>query len=249
MLPSSYNTGLIIFTIIALVIFIVLFKIQAPYGRHSRPGWGPGVPGRYAWIIMEAPAALIPFVLYLVYAGGKYIPLIFLGVWEIHYIHRSFIYPFLIKSSKDMPLSIMMSGFVFNCCNGIFQCMWLFVYGEYSAVWFHSPQFIFGCAVFGVGLVINIHSDHITRSLRKSPEDGYSIPFGGMFRFVSAPNYLGEIVEWAGWAILTFSVTGLIFFIWTIANLAPRALSNHRWYKEKFPDYPRNRKALLPWIW
>ena len=249
MLPSSYNTGLIVFTFIALVIFIILFRIQAPYGRHSRPGWGPGISSRNAWIIMEAPAAIIPLVLYFIYAEGRYIPLVFLVIWEIHYIHRSFIYPFLIKSSRTMPLSIMLSGFVFNCCNGLFQSMWLFVYGEYSSGWFTTPQFACGCAVFLCGMVINIHSDHITRSLRKSADNGYSIPHGGLYRFVSAPNYLGEIIEWIAWALLTLSVPGLIFAIWTIANLAPRALSNHKWYLKKFPNYPKNRKALLPWIW
>ncbi|MDH5284165.1 MAG: 3-oxo-5-alpha-steroid 4-dehydrogenase, partial [Gemmatimonadota bacterium] len=32
----------------------------------------------------------------------------------------------------------------------------------------------------------------------------------------------------------------------TVANLAPRAWSHHRWYLEKFPDYPPDRKALIP---
>jgi len=42
---------------------------------------------------------------------------------------------------------------------------------------------------------------------------------------------------------------GLAFAVWTIANLAPRARSNHKWYRETFPDYPENRKALLPGVW
>jgi hypothetical protein len=44
---------------------------------------------------------------------------------------------------------------------------------------------------------------------------------------VSCPNYLGEILEWIGWAIATWSLAGWVFAIWTMANLAPRAFTNH----------------------
>jgi 3-oxo-5-alpha-steroid 4-dehydrogenase 1 len=34
-----------------------------------------------------------------------------------------------------------------------------------------------------------------------------------------------------------------------MANLIPRARSNHKWYLENFSDYPSERKALVPKIW
>jgi hypothetical protein len=40
-----------------------------------------------------------------------------------------------------------------------------------------------------------------------------------------------------------------MFFLFTAANLVPRAAQNHRWYRETFPDYPRERRALIPWMW
>ena len=55
-----------------------------------------------------------------------------------------------------------------------------------------------------------------------------------------------EIVEWLGWALLTWSPAGLAFAAWTMANLVPRARAHHRWYRERFPDYPARRKALVP---
>ena len=78
---------------------------------------------------------------------------------------------------------------------------------------------------------------------------GYGIPHGGLYRWVSCPNYLGEMVIWVGWAIVTWSLAGLAFALWTVANLAPRAWSHHRWYQERFEDYPTERKALLPGVW
>jgi hypothetical protein len=47
----------------------------------------------------------------------------------------------------------------------------------------------------------------------------------------------------------TWSVVGLTFAVWTMANLVPRAWAHHRWYQEWFSDYPSGRKALLPGIW
>jgi 3-oxo-5-alpha-steroid 4-dehydrogenase 1 len=67
-----------------------------------------------------------------------------------------------------------------------------------------------------------------------------------MFRYVSSANYTGEIILWCGWAMMSWTLAGLTFAIFTISNLAPRALSHHRWYRDTFPDYPKDRKALIP---
>ena len=45
---------------------------------------------------------------------------------------------------------------------------------------------------------------------------------------------------------MTWSLAGLAFALFTFCNLAPRALSNHRWYRETFEHYPSNRRALIP---
>ena len=83
----------------------------------------------------------------------------------------------------------------------------------------------------------------------KKENKGYQIPHGFLYRYISCPNYFGEILEWIGWALATWSLAGLSFAIWAIANLAPRSYSNYLWYKEKFPDYPKDRKILIPKIW
>ena len=97
--------------------------------------------------------------------------------------------------------------------------------------------------------MINRLADRKLRDLRERGGSGYRIPQGGLYEWVSCPNYLGEIIEWAGWAIATWSLPGFAFAVWTIANLAPRARSHHAWYQRTFADYPVDRKALLPGIW
>jgi 3-oxo-5-alpha-steroid 4-dehydrogenase 1 len=56
------------------------------------------------------------------------------------------------------------------------------------------------------------------------------------------------MIEWTGWAIATWSTAGLAFAVYTAANLGPRALRHHAWYRERFADDPRERKALIPYL-
>jgi len=104
--------------------------------------------------------------------------------------------------------------------------------------------------LFLTGMAVTRSADETLRRLREpGGPAGYAVPQGALYRRVSSPNYLGEIVEWIGWAILTWSLPGLAFAAWTAANLVPRARANHRWYREQFADYPPERKALIPWFW
>jgi steroid 5-alpha reductase family enzyme len=100
--------------------------------------------------------------------------------------------------------------------------------------------------VFLAGFLIHCQADHTIRTLRRRSERGYHIPHGGLFRWVGSPQYLGEIIQWSGWAIMTWSLAGLAFALFTVCNLAPRAISNHHWYRRQFSDYPERRKILVP---
>ena len=232
-----------------LAVFIYLFFITAPYGRHSRGGWGPTIPTRLAWILMELPAAgTIAYFILTGRNGTALVTLIFLGIWEVHYLHRTFIFPFRIKASgKRTPVFIVIMANVFNVFNGYVNGRYLGEFADaYATTWLTDPRFIGGVLLFFVGFAINFHADSVLFNLRKPGETGYKIPQGGLYKYISCPNYFGECLEWLGWAILTWSVSGLMFFAWTVANLIPRAYANHQWYKEKFDDYPKEKKAVVP---
>jgi steroid 5-alpha reductase family enzyme len=140
---------------------------------------------------------------------------------------------------------------VFNVINGYVNARWLAHFGSYTTAWLTDPRFIVGVAMFLLGRNINVRADRTLVELRAARRAGgdYGIPEGGLFRWVSCPNYLGEVVEWLGWAVATWSLAGLSFALFTIANLAPRAYANHHWYRDKFADYPSERRALIPMLW
>jgi 3-oxo-5-alpha-steroid 4-dehydrogenase 1 len=234
-----------------ILLFPVLLKIPAPYGRHTRKGWGPVISNRLGWIIMELPALLV-FVLFFLTGMDRIagITWIFLIVWIVHYTNRSMIYPLRIRTkNKKMPVLIVIFALIFNITNGFLNGYYFStVHPVYDRSWFTDPRFMIGFAAFFTGIYMNIRSDEKLLLLRNHSSRVYSIPSGGMFRYISCPNFLGEIIEWAGFAMMSWSPAALAFAIWTCINLVPRSMDHHRWYKNKFENYPKHRKAIIPFI-
>jgi protein-S-isoprenylcysteine O-methyltransferase Ste14 len=245
----SFTTLVIAWIAAALITFVVLLRVQAPYGRYASRGWGGTVPHRVGWIAMEVVSPAIFLLFFLTGGGAKTGPMwLFAGLWVGHYLNRAVVYPLRQRApGRRMPIVIMTSAMVFNGVNGYLNGHYLGALASpYAVAWLTDPRFLAGALLFVAGAIANWRADAILRALRKPGETGYRIPRGGLYRWVSCPNYLGEIVEWTGFALLTWSLPALSFAVWTAANLVPRALAHHRWYVERFPDYPSDRKALIP---
>ena len=234
---------------LAAASLVALFFIPAPYGRYAERSRGPLLPARWAWMAMEAPA-VIAFGL-AVLAGRRGLAAdawVLTGFWMLHYLDRAFLYPFrLAPGARRMPLMIAGLGFAFNCVNGTANGRAVAA-GARGADWLADPRFLGGALLFVSGWLANRFADRALRALRGPGESGYRIPEGGLFRWVSCPNYLGESVQWIGWAAMTWSLAGAAFALWTLANL-PRARAHHLWYRARFADYPPERRALLPGVW
>ena len=230
--------------------FVALLFVTAPYGRHRKPGWGPTIPNTAGWIVMESPAVVLFAV---IYALGEHaleaVPLALAAMWMVHYVHRTFVYPLQIRTAgKRMPVVVAALAFGFNCLNAYVVGRWISHFGDYPTSWLWDPRFLAGTALFALGLGVNRRADRMLIRLRGPGETGYRIPRGWLYEYVACPNYLGEIVEWAGFALATWSVPGLEFAVFTAANVGPRALANLRWYRETFPEYPPDRRALVPFV-
>lgn len=209
------------------------------------------MPDKLGWFLMESPSL---FGFWAIYLSGAHRAspgaLALLGLWTLHYAQRTLVYPLRTKSQgKRMPLVILLSAVAFNCLNASVNATRLSVFGDYPREWLTDPRFLLGALVFVAGFALNLDADRRLFALRAPGETGYKIPRGGLYEWVSCPNYLSEIVEWLGFALASWSLEGLAFALYTIANLAPRAKDHHAWYREKFPEYPPRRKALVPFVW
>ena len=251
---ESFEMLLWLMTAMAVVVFVSLYFVDAGYGKMISPKWGWAVNNKVAWVLMEAPVFFVMLYFWLTADDMWAVaPLVMFLLFELHYFQRSFVFPFLLKGNSMMPVAIMTMGIIFNCINGYIQGMWIFrLSGNmYTAEWLTSPQFIIGAVIFFVGLAVNWHSDYVIRHLRKPGDTRHYLPQKGMYRYVTSANYFGEIVEWTGFAVLTWSFAGLVFLIWTCANLVPRANSIYHKYEKEFADEfdSKKLKRVFPYVY
>jgi hypothetical protein len=234
---------------IALIILPITSKITAPYGRHSKQNWGLMINNQLGWFIMEIPS-LVLFLFFVIRYGDFSNKLLLIAtiLWVSHYFHRAIIFPFRIQTKgKKMPVIVMIFAFLFNLVNGSINGYWVgnistpFLFEGWNAI-----RVLIGISLFIGGYIINQYHDQILIALRKNTTKGYQIPYGGLFKYISCPNFFGELIEWAGFAILCLSLPSLSFLIWSSVNLIPRAIDHHKWYNHNFDNYPAERKAILP---
>jgi 3-oxo-5-alpha-steroid 4-dehydrogenase 1 len=244
---AAYRIVLGVWLGLGLLAFLVSLRVRAPYGRHRRPGWGPGLPNHLAWFVMELPALLV-FNLVLFSGEGprSATGALIASLYSLHYAYRALVYPWMLRTrGKTMPLSVAGLALVFNVVNGGLLGIGLQAL-DYGTVWLLDGRFLTGAGLFIAGMATHLWADRYLIGLRQPGDQGYRIPAAGLFRWVSCPNHLGEMLQWLGFALLTWSAPAAVFAAWTVLNVLPRSLAHHRWYREHFPDYPAGRKALVP---
>lgn len=238
----------------AAVVFVSLYFVTAGYGQFTSRRWGPSLDNRLAWMLMEAPVFLVILVIWWTSDVGLQLPqAVLLLLFELHYFQRSFVFPLLMTGRSRMPVAIMLMGITFNVLNGVLQGGGLF--------WFPSEAYaeganyllrwnaIAGILLFIIGMVINLHSDHVIRHLRQPGDTRHYLPSRGLYRYVTSANYFGELVEWTGFALAAGTLVAWVFPIWTAANLVPRAHAIHKRYRTEFGCSVGSRKRIFPFVY
>ena len=88
--PRLYTWLLGAWVVVALAVVPYLLLRPAPYGRHGRPGWGPVVNARLAWVLMELPSPLLMTVMFCLGDRRTNLSaLAFLALWLGHYVYRT----------------------------------------------------------------------------------------------------------------------------------------------------------------
>ena len=193
-------------------------------------------------------------------------------IYLIHYSNRALISPLRTPSRSKMHAIVALAAVFFNVINGTLlgsylsspACESYLISGLTNA--YARPRFWLGIGVWAMGFIGNIIHDEVLLNLRrnaKRADDGkehYSIPYGYLYKYISYPNYLCEWIEWAGYALAAaplpaLSLAGLssaappwLFVFNEIFLMAPRAYKGHMWYHSKFPNYPKERSAVIPFI-
>ncbi len=259
MSADVYRFVLIGSFVYAAAILVGAFVAKAPYGKLGSERSGINLSPRLGWFLMELPATL-SFVWFYIHGQNaqELVPMIFLGIWLIHYGNRGFIFPLLMRVAKGskgtFSIIIVVSGWLVTTLHGYLNAVFISHLSTHmTAEWLSDPRFIIGIAIYICGFLLNLQSDSIIRNLRsqqevESGEKVYRVPEGGLFKYVTNPSYFSELISFTGFAIATWSLGAVFVLVVSAANLIPRAFQVHRWYQERFPDYPRERKVLIPFV-
>ncbi|OEU10879.1 Steroid_dh-domain-containing protein [Fragilariopsis cylindrus CCMP1102] len=225
--------------------------------KQKRHWLGPLIPSKLAWFLFESPCWIWVLVCCLYdchnnnnniknvsdatfVSGLLVLPFknqLLLGWFFFHYIYRSILYPFMMTTTitpgGGIPFGIAFMAFLYCFINGYLQSKYL-------------TRLYFGIVLIIIGFSIVFTSDRILLNLKKqqlrkkrmnSHTSHYSIPYGGLFYLVSSPHYFGELLEWIGFCIASnYSLCSSSFVVWTAANLIPRSIHTHNWYKNTFQN-------------
>ena len=232
-------------TALPTLLALTLGGLTAPYGKYAASSearlFGPLVDGRLAWVVQELPSLVLPPLLWLRAAPAARPALlgsergVLLLLFCAHYLNRTLVFPLRLRGGKPTPLGVAAMAFAFTTWNGLMQGLALTLGGEAGAGGdgdILAPRFVLGVCLFVAGAGINLHADHVLRTLRAPGETGYRIPRGGAFELVSGANFFGEMVEWTGFAVAAWGVPharlpALAFAAFTACNIGPRGVQHH----------------------
>ncbi|XP_017782758.1 PREDICTED: probable very-long-chain enoyl-CoA reductase art-1 [Nicrophorus vespilloides] len=172
--------------------------------------------------------------------------------WSMHYIKRLLETIFIHRFSHGtMPLSNLFK----NCS---------YYWGFAAFVAYHVnhpkftqpiyPQMFVGLLIFGFSELGNLSIHILLRNLRPAGTTTRKIPVPDgnpltrLFNLVSCPNYTYEYTAWLGFSIMTSCIPSFLFAFAGMFQMTIWALGKHRNYKKEFPNYPKQRKAIIPFI-
>ncbi|KAI3386371.1 hypothetical protein SNEBB_008759 [Seison nebaliae] len=73
-------------------------------------------------------------------------------------------------------------------------------------------------------------------------------PMTLLFNYVSCPNYFYEFGSWLSFSIMCQSLPAFLFASAGFGQMAIWALGKHRRYNKEFAIYPKERRAIVPFI-
>jgi len=226
---------------------------------------GPQIGYRTVFLVEYGGPLLIHLFFYL-YAAPLYRMLGFLGPDEaapemslvqkaaafcavFHYAKRELETVFIHRfSNGTMPIfNIFRNSAHYWITGGIF-----IAFPIYNPAYAHdeyNPTVVYiSIALFLIAQAGNFQSHVILRNLRAPGSRERKIPYGGAFTLVSCPNYFFEVMAWVAYTLLTQSICVLIFAIMGAGQMMQWADQKHRKYHKEFPNYPKNRTRMFPFV-
>ena len=172
--------------------------------------------------------------------------------WTFHYAKREletlFVHRF---SNATMPFTNL-----FKNCGYYWGFAAIVAYFVNHPLYTPPPEDLVytGMVLFYFMEIGNLSAHWTLRMLRPPGTKIRRIPRGGLFEFVSCPNYTYEILSWVGFNLMTRTLAGILFMLFGAYQMIVWAIQKHRRYRAEFDGqegralYPPSRKIIVPFI-
>ncbi len=210
-------------------------------------GWVTVFLSEYAGpMVLYLLSALLPTLFYGKEVKRTPFQALALALHTFHYAKRILETLFVHRFSKaTMPLTNLFKN-----------CWYYWFFGGSMGYVINHPLFTSpsvdrvyaGAALFVAAELGNFYCHWVLRQLRPPGSKERRIPQGFPFTLVSCPNYTFEVLAWISFNVMAPSAIGILFTIVGFAQMSVWALGKHRNYRRDFKEYPRSRKAIVPFL-
>ncbi|XP_039131349.1 3-oxo-5-alpha-steroid 4-dehydrogenase 2 [Dioscorea cayenensis subsp. rotundata] len=253
--PSPFITAMSVISLTSLA----YTGVSEVYGKHLHYSkfWNANPNGRHKGIELSSRAGML-----LIYSpalaaalASFSIPgcalsstrsLLLSAALSIHYFKRVFevlfIHQYSGRTMLDSVLLISLSYFMSAVST---------IYSQYLTENTAEPAFDLkyaGVLLFVIGIIGNFYHHYILSQLRGKDDKSYKIPKGGLFSLVICPHYLFEILGFIGVSLISQTVYAVSFTLGSMFYLLGRSYATRKWYLSKFDNFPKNVKALIPFV-
>ena len=232
----------ILFGLFAVFLGILDYYELLPM-RYSKFGTEKGVPSRAGMVFLYGLPVLVALVLALPYLpNATTIQWIVLGVVLLHFGKRTLESMFLHKySGKIQTLTFAIIVFAYTLMAGMISALNVVAVEKLDGLFYLG----IGCVL--VGELGNLYHHKLLANLREK-KSGYHIPKGGWFEHATCPHYFFELLAWLGIFLVSRHLFTLLIFVAMLGYLTARSIKTRQWYQERFPEYPAERKYMIPYL-
>ncbi|KAL7584197.1 steroid 5-alpha-reductase DET2 [Lactuca sativa] len=251
--PSVWVTATTVATLLSTVYlgFAELIGNHLQYSKFSNSNnsdkkQGIKLSSRTGFLILYTPAFLAGVVSFFVFPGGGIRFLLLKFAVTFHFFKRDFEVLFVHKYSGGMILgsTILISIFYFAAAVSM-------IVVHYLSLGLPDPSIdlkYIGLIMFVVGIFGNFYHHNLLSKLRKDKDKGYKIPNGGLFNLVICPHYLFEIMIFVGLSFISQTPLAFACTFGDSMYLIARSYETRKWYVNKFEDFPKSIKCVIPYV-
>jgi len=232
----------VVFGAFALLLGVLDYYEWMPM-RYSKFNLGAGVPSRLGMFILYFLPVLVATVCALPYlAHASAIQWVVFGAVLFHFGKRTLEVLFVHKySGKIQPFTWGVIISAYALMGGLISWLNAETIPAMDALFYAGIIFII------IGEAANFYHHKLLAGLRQK-EEGYHIPRGGWFEYATCPHYFFELLAWLGITLISRHLFTLLVFIAMLGYLTARSVKTRQWYVERFANYPKERKFMIPFI-